>query len=152
MSKAERTSSYRGQEAYDRFVSNCDISSLRFLSEKYEDELDYFKKNNDLSIPENFRVYKDKQQIKKIIDEELTKRLMDESATITNNTKTYFDSEMGQVIDEVTGEIVAVAEFDENEEYVTVRNFDGDIINQYDGGELKEKERTRKEVYDGWEY
>jgi len=145
--KTKRTSSYKAQKAYDRLLSECTISSLRFLSEKYENELDYFKKNNDLNIQENWRAYKDKQQLKKMIDEELTVRIMNASATKSNYYSSYFDSDTGQIIDESGGNILGVAEFDEYEENVTIRNYEGDITNIYGEGK-----RKRKEVYDEWEY
>ena len=147
--KELRTSSYRGQEAYDRMLADCSISSLRFLSEKYEDDLYRYRKNHDLDNKEFYREYRDMQQRKKMIDEELTTRIMNESATKTKSN-TYFDSTTGHIIDEHTGSILGTADFDEDEEYVSVRDFDGNIINQYN--KPCKPIRKRKDIYDDWEY
>jgi len=144
--KELRTSSYRGQEAYDRMLAECSISSLRFLSDKYDKQLDEFKERNNLNDSENWREYKDLQQRKKMIDEELTTRLMNESATITT-PKTHFDSTTGLIYDEYTGDIIGSADIDEDEEVLYVRDFDGEVTNEYGPGT-----EDRKERYKRWDY
>lgn len=148
--KTKRTSSYKAQKSYDRMLADCNISSLRFLSEKYDKELDNYKEQNDITQKENFREYRNIQQRKKMIDEELTVRLMNESATTTKST-TYFDSNTGLIYGEYSGDILGTADFDENEECINVRNFDGDIVLKYNEPQPNQKKK-RKDIYEGWEY
>lgn len=125
-----RTSSYQAQKAYDRMISDCDISSLRFLSEKYESDLDRYKQEHSLEDKSNWREYKNMQQRKKMIDEELTVRLMNQSATITKGS-TYFDSDTGLIFSEDTGDIIGSADMDELSEEIYVRDFEGTIKHKY---------------------
>jgi hypothetical protein len=69
-----RTSSAESQWSYDNLLADLDISSLRFLSQKYNKDLVYFRIHNNLNDQDNAQLYKEMQQRKKMIDEELENR------------------------------------------------------------------------------
>lgn len=71
-----RTSGFKSQNEYDVLLSNLDISSLRFLSWKYNRDLIYFKANYNINEQINAQSYKKIQQRKKMIDEEIYNRKM----------------------------------------------------------------------------
>jgi hypothetical protein len=71
-----RTQGATHQWEYDNLLSELDISSLRFLSHKYNKDLSYFRNNNNLRDNTNAQLYLEMQQRKKMIDEELQNREM----------------------------------------------------------------------------
>ena len=71
-----RTTPAERQWEYDNFLSELDPSSLAFLSWKYNDDLVYFRIHNNLNDQENAQFYKEMQQRKKMIDEEIHNRKM----------------------------------------------------------------------------
>jgi hypothetical protein len=147
-----RTSSYRGKESYDRFLSTCNISSLRALSDKYNKELYRYKKDNDINNPLNWREYKDKQQIKKMVDEELFSRIMNKYAS-SKYLELYYDSLTGCVVDYNKGAI-GFADYNVDETAIVVRDIEGSIEYEYDGSEYENERRPRdrKQVYEDWDY
>jgi len=72
-----RSKSWESQPEFDNLIRDIDISSLRFLRNKYIKDIRYFKKSNDLSIKENIHEYKQMQQRLKMISEELERRYHD---------------------------------------------------------------------------
>ncbi len=94
----KRTSSYNGDKAYDRMLSECDVSSLRFLSNKYSTDLYDYKMTHNLDSIDEWRQYKDLQLKKKMIDEELSIRIMNDSASLNINT-IEFDSTTNTIYD-----------------------------------------------------
>lgn len=71
-----KTGGAKHQWEYDILLSELDISSLRFLSEKYNKDLKYFRNNNNLYDNSNSQLYLEMQQRKKMIDEEIHNRKM----------------------------------------------------------------------------
>ncbi len=72
-----RSKSWKSQPAYDVFLSDTDMSGLRFLKTKYERDLWDYQLDHDLNNPKNFEEYKEIQQRYKMICEELEKRYHD---------------------------------------------------------------------------
>jgi hypothetical protein len=85
--KELRTKGAFSQLDYDSLVADLDISSLRFLAQKYAKDLHYFRSHNDLNDQDNAQSYKEMQQRKKMIEDELEFR---ENLADENNTDTYF--------------------------------------------------------------
>ena len=75
------------QRGYDNLLSDLDISSLRFLAQKYAKDLHYFRSHHDLNEQENAQSYKEMQQRKKMIEEELSFR---ENLADEDKIDTYF--------------------------------------------------------------
>jgi hypothetical protein len=69
-----RTTGAKHQWQYDNLLSDLDITSLKFLSWKYNNDLRYFPSHNNLNDQENAQSYKEIQQRKKMIDEEIRHR------------------------------------------------------------------------------
>ena len=157
--KHNRTSSYRDDRQYDVVVSECDISSLRFLSEYYEDKLEEYKQIHNLSNREYWRVYKSLQRRKKMIDEELSVRIMNDSATITSIVP-EFDSTQNIIYDNhedtSSPDSIKYISFDEDENGYIVSNKEGEVIDQFT---IRDKElvddyvpKSKKELYKDWDY
>lgn len=67
-----------------------------------------------------------------MIDEELAKKIMNKNAIRdVYSNRFQFDSDSGHLIDNETGKVVGSVDFDEEEENVSVRNFEGTIKNKY---------------------
>jgi hypothetical protein len=147
-----RTSSYRGKESYDRFLSTCNISSLQALSHKYENELNTYKKNHDMNDADNWRRYNDKQQIKKMINEELFVRIMNKYAS-SKYLEAYYDSLTGCIIDDKQGAI-GFADYSEDESSIIVRDIEGSVEYEYDGSDYVDESprKKRKHIYESWYY
>jgi len=156
--KYTKTSSYRHDKDYDDLVSNCDISSLRFLSEHYDDKLDIYKHTHNLDNREYWREYKNIQRRKKIIDEELSVRIMNQSA-ISTRYITEFDS-MNNILykndDTNIQEDTRYVAFNENENGYKLYDNDDNIIDEFivseDDDNIVKKKKSRKEIYKDWDY
>ena len=152
-----RTSSYEAQKSYDRMLADCSISSLRFLSDKYEKDLDKYKELHNLDKIEYWQEYKNMQQRKKMIDEELTVRIMNQNAS-KSMYETEFDSTTGTLYinDEMNNKHITMnVAFNEDEDrYVSCD--ENDYVSEYDNvieeDDIEDKPKTRKEIYDGWKY
>jgi len=149
-----RTSSYKKQPAFDRLLAESDISSLRFLSVNYDNKLDYFKKNNSLDESDNLREYRFLQQRKKMIDEELTTRIMNHSATLTELDPPEFDSTNNIVYDGYNDSYSTVA-FNENEDGYIIYEEDYECSNVddfFNEDEEDNEKKSRKDIYKDWNY
>ena len=94
----KRTSGYRSQNEFDNLLADLDGSSLRFLSSKYNKDLVYFKVHHNINEQENAQEYKEIQQRKKMIEQELGNRK--KYGTLIGITQDFkFDSETGFVTD-----------------------------------------------------
>lgn len=94
-----RTSGYRSQNAYDNLLSDLDNSSLSFLSSKYNKDLVYYRIHHNLNEQESAQEYKEMQQRKSMIDEEIKnrKRYGNNQTGLYNEVR--FNPETGCVID-----------------------------------------------------
>jgi hypothetical protein len=137
--------------------SGSSLTDLIYLSKSYEDKLEEFRNKNDLSIQDNWITYKRIQERKKEIDITISELLMNESATITKSN-IYFDSDSGHIYDNDTAEILGSADMSEDYEHIYIRDFEGNVIHSYGNEKDNEdgingsKPRSRKEVYEGWNY
>lgn len=159
--KTLRTSSYKKQNAYDRLLANSKISSLIFLSDKYDKDLNRYKKDHDLEIKENWVEYKRMQERKKMIDEELTIRIMNMNASTTSRYQPEFDSiknvvyKNGETNTKYSTKNVA---FDEDENEYIICSDDGYITEVVplnivdDDNNIEYNKRDRKDIYKDWEY
>jgi len=85
-SKDLRTKSANSQYQFDKLLGDTDISGLRFLKEKYKDDMIDYTMGHDLNNPEYFSEYKGIQQRFKMINEELYNR-----NTFTEDNSLYGD-------------------------------------------------------------
>ena len=149
--KTRRTKSWQSQPEFDNMLGDLDISSLRMLKQKREGDLRSYKTNNDMSNPDIFEEYTYLQQNYKMICDELTHREMDIRAS--KMPKERFDSETGLVLDE-HGKPIYSIDYNSEEDSLIYRDNTGTILseNNEDDNDGKRKSRTRKEVYEGWDY
>ena len=151
--KTLRTSSYKKQNAYDRLIADCIISSLRFLSDKYQKDLNNYKENYDLEEKDNWIEYKRMQERKKMIDEELTVRIMNKNASPTSYYS-EFDSTTGTVFinDEINNNhTMKTVDFNEDEDGYIITDEDG-YSEEVDSFYNLDYKRKRKDVYREWKY
>ncbi len=69
-----KTKGMHHQYQFDSLISDTDISGLKFLKEKYKNDLNYFRHTHDLNELEKFSEYREMQQRFKMINEELFNR------------------------------------------------------------------------------
>lgn len=91
-----RTKGYRSQNDYDNFISDLTENELVVLNNKYNRDLIYYRIHQDLNIQENAQEYKEMQQRKKMLDEEIKKRKMFRTPT---SSSLWFNIENGTVLD-----------------------------------------------------
>jgi hypothetical protein len=94
-----RTSGYRSQNAYDNLLADLDNSSLKFLSGKYNRDLVYYRIHHNINDQTYAQEYKEMQQRKSMIDEEIKnrKRYGNTSTGLYNEVR--FNAENGTIID-----------------------------------------------------
>jgi len=150
-----RTSSYQAQKAYDRMLADCDISSLRFLSSEYDKRLDRYKESHDLNNSEFWREYRNMQQRKKMIDNELSARIMNKSA-ISDTYITEFDSTKNIVYGNDGDNDIQYVAFNEDEDGYVITDLEGlnrlELDEFDDDIEKPKKELARKDIYKEWSY
>jgi len=69
-----RTTSAERQWQFDNVLADTDISGLKFLKNKYKDNLAEYFLTHDLNNPESLSEYQEMQQRYKMINEELKTR------------------------------------------------------------------------------
>jgi hypothetical protein len=94
-----RTKGYRSQNEYDNFISDLTENELVVLNNKYNKDLIYYRIHQDLNIQENAQEYKEMQQRKKMLDEEIKKRKMFRNTTNSSGSNLWFNIETGTVLD-----------------------------------------------------
>ena len=148
--KYRKTKSWQSQPEFDKFIGDLDISSLRALAQKRQKDIRYFRNNNDLNIPENQEKNKNLEQQIKMISDELAHREMDRHATISYEQR--YDSETGAVLDS-DGQVLYCIDFNEDEDvYIVNYRQVTNIYEEDDYDEPVERKRTRKEIYENWDY
>jgi len=130
-----RTSGYRSQNAYDNLLADLDNSSLKFLSSKYNRDLSYYRMHNDLNDQTCAQEYKEMQQRKKMIDQEIKNRKRFGNNITGLSKEVRFNAETGCVIDSDNNVLEELA-YNETET---------EIIN------LPSGTRGKKEDYPEWE-
>jgi len=162
-----KTSGYQSQNYYDSFLSDLDVSSLKFLKYKYNKDIKEFTLTNDLNNENNQELYKRILQRKKMIDTELENR----NVLLVHYRDEYFDPQTGLVFDEDGNSVYALTysedenaylyykqngesslEFQENddESEISVEPIIiGNKIVEYKVGESK---RNKEDIYKDWNY
>jgi hypothetical protein len=148
-----RTRSWKNNPAYDKFLADLPISSLRFLLFKYRKEKREFRNNFDLDKPLYITEYTKLCRIEGMVDEELGKRLGFESTRLQEE---YFDDEKGVVFGENGEEKYAIAYTEDEEDMVYVN------LNAKVSSECREEDdetdyefyepKDRNEKYAKWDY
>jgi len=148
--KFRRTKSWKSQPEYDKQLGDMSISSLRGHVHLKRKQLNYYKETHDLKVPENMREYQDMQQQLKMASDELVHREIDMKST--RNYEERFESETGRVLDS-DGKIMYSIDFNETEDAFVIKDKEELALNNYeDDDNFDRKERTRKEIYQNWDY
>lgn len=143
---------YNSQGRFDEVISDLDVSSIRFLRQKYTKEIQDFQNHFDLNNLDYQRQYKMVLQRKKMLDEEYEFRKISE----LEKEDEWFDSESGIVYDKNKKEIYSIA-FTEDEDDLVYVNLNArassecrceDDETDYDFYEPVDK----KEKYAKWDY
>jgi len=146
--KVIRTSGWKSQPEFDKFLSELSVSSLRFLNHEYGKKIAYFRNNYDLYDEENARAYQLLQQDKHMIEEELKHREV-QNHGVRLDTQ-YFDPDTGLVIDIVKGPQYSIA-FNESEtDYVY--NYDNREYSEIEEEKLESSRKRLYDVYKDWNY
>ena len=103
--KGRRTSSWKSNPEFDNLLGDLDISSLRFLKQKREKDLNYFRSLHDIRDPSYYEEYRELQQTYKMICEELTQRKNDTNygfgpSSNSDNPTSYYMDEEGVYLEE----------------------------------------------------
>jgi len=94
-----RTSGYRSQNGFDNLLAELDNSSLKFLSSKYNRDLVYYRIHHNLNDQTYAQEYKEMQQRKSMVDQEIKNRKRYGTAITGSYNEVRFNSETGCVID-----------------------------------------------------
>ena len=86
------TSGRNSQYMFDKLLSELDISSLRFLKQKYIRDLNDFRKEHNLSVQANAQAYKEIQQRLKMITEEI--RFREQLSAVRHEPDIYFKDDV----------------------------------------------------------
>jgi len=122
-SKTIRTDGYKSQPEYDELISDLDISSLRFLKQKKQKDINEFRSTHDLNNPEYAEKYKVMQQQFVMITQEIKHRqVFNESS----KEEEWYDPETGFIIDE-HGNYKGAVYYDENEESMVYSNSEDNV-------------------------
>lgn len=81
----------KSQYRYDKFISELDLSSLRFLRHKYINDLSEYRRQNNLNNSKNAQEYKMMQQRLKMINEEI--KLREQCDLVRHDPDIYFDGD-----------------------------------------------------------
>jgi len=150
-----RTRGWRSQPEYDNFISNLDISSLRFLNNLYAKELRDFRNENDLYLSDNQQYYKEMQQRKNMINEEIAHRMMDINASDSyiNKNEDIFNPENGLVFDR-DGNCLYGVYYSEDYDDIICESTDNTLsyINDDDEEEESVTPISKEELYRDWKY
>ena len=135
-----RTSGRFNQPKFDRVIAELDISSLRFLKQKYNEDIKEFSRHYDLNNSEYHHEYKLILQRKNMIDEEYEFRLG--TANIEFKKEEHFDTENGIVYDESGKELYAIAYSEEEDDMVYTN------LNATCSSECRTDDETDYELYE----
>jgi len=102
-----RTKGANNQWNFDNILSDLKDEELDILNQKYNRDLLYYRKNNDINISSNQKEYQDMQQRKKMIGEEKKNRKVFKSSLSTTETRFY--PEEGVVLDSDNNIIDSIA-------------------------------------------
>jgi len=113
-----RTKNSRSQSQFDTFIGSLTIEELRVLSRNYHTDIIRIKQH--CRTESDLAKLKRKQQRYKMINEEISKRGCDISASPSyyDMHKNVFDSNSGIVYDCVEGKIVKKVAFNEDEDEI----------------------------------
>ena len=170
--KVPSTSGRQSQYQYDKLLSTLDVSSLKFLKEKYNSDIREYTLWNDLNDEDNLKEYQQIIQRKHMIDEELEHR----NIQSVRKSDCYFDSQTGLVYDE-DGKILYAISFNEDETAYVYHDLNWVLIEEskfYEPEDeedeyemnitpvivgkkvvefrIKESNRKNKDIYRDWEY
>ena len=130
-SRYPRTSGWKSQPDYDIFISDLDISSLRYLKTKKQKDIIDFRNNYDLNEEENQHQYKQIQQQFKMIVQEIQHR---KQYNQSNPYEEWYDPETGLVVGE-DGQPLYSISYNEREDgynyepYISVEEKEDDETN-----------------------
>lgn len=98
-----KTKGNKCQYQFDKLLSDIDISGLTFLSKKYDKDLVDFRSSHNLNDQEHAQTYKEMQQRKKMISDELENRLRQMEDEKYNSKDIYFNDNYDVVVKDSKG-------------------------------------------------
>ena len=129
--KYPKTDGWKRQPYYDEFISDLDISSLRYLAVKKQKDINYYRNTHDLNKEEHAERYKEIQQQFKMITQELHSR---QTYNQSNPYEEWYDPETGLVVGEDGQPLYSIA-YNEREDgynyepYISVEEKEDDETN-----------------------
>jgi hypothetical protein len=149
-----RTRSWQNNPAYDKFLADLPVSSLRFLQFKYKKEKKVFRESFNIKQPLYYNEYLKLCRIEGMVNDEINNRMKFEATT--NVWGEWFDDESGVVYGENGEEKYSIAYTEDEEDMVYVN------LNAKVSSECREEDdetdyefyepKDRKEKYVKWDY